>query len=278
MLECELAMHAERRKCKKVIAWSVDFGIDKYVSWNLTNEKLTLDVIWEKFEEVCKPQCNEVSLEFDLLTSFRQGERSVNEWYNALQTQVALTKYPQETAKILYRDIFCFFFTGMRKTVNDSNIELNKLPASKVRQLAKKMEIFKTTAKYINQVTCNPQATQINLMCQQCTELPSSTFKRKSRHFKSRQENNKQHYEEKQRERMPQVHKKYDNYERHTCQERYSKCSDSQHKEGFKCPASKHQCEKCHKYGHFSSLCYKKRVVYDKRRSLESRSPKHINF
>ena len=28
ILECELAMLAERRKCKKVVAWSGDFGID----------------------------------------------------------------------------------------------------------------------------------------------------------------------------------------------------------------------------------------------------------
>ena len=51
ILECELGMLVERRKCKKVIAWSGDFGIDQYVLWNLTNEELTLDVIWEEFEE-----------------------------------------------------------------------------------------------------------------------------------------------------------------------------------------------------------------------------------
>ena len=39
ILKCELAMLAERRKCKKVIAWSGDFGIDQYVSWILTNEE-----------------------------------------------------------------------------------------------------------------------------------------------------------------------------------------------------------------------------------------------
>ena len=73
ILECELALLVEKRKCKKIIAWSEDFGIDQYVSWNLTNEELTLDVIWEKFEEFCKPQCNEVRARFDLLTSFIQG-------------------------------------------------------------------------------------------------------------------------------------------------------------------------------------------------------------
>ena len=35
--ECELAILAESRKCKKVIAWSGDFGIDQYLSWNPTN-------------------------------------------------------------------------------------------------------------------------------------------------------------------------------------------------------------------------------------------------
>ena len=38
-----------------------------------------------------------------------------------------------------------------------------------------------------------------------------------------------------------------------------SKCGDSQHREGFRCQASKHQWMICHKFGHFSSLCYKKR-------------------
>ena len=109
ILECELAMLVEKRKYKKVIAWSRDFEIDQYVSWNLTNKELALDVIWKKFVEFCKPQPNEVRARFDLLSSFRQGDRSVNEWYNAVQTQIALAKYPQETKKILHRDIFWFF-------------------------------------------------------------------------------------------------------------------------------------------------------------------------
>ena len=32
ILECELGILAETRKCKKVIAWPGDFGIDQYVS------------------------------------------------------------------------------------------------------------------------------------------------------------------------------------------------------------------------------------------------------
>ena len=92
-----------------MLAWSSDFGLDQYVSWNISSEKLTLEIIWKKFEEFCKPQANELRARFDLLTSFKQGDLSVDQWYNAVQTQVALANYPQETAQILQRDIFWFF-------------------------------------------------------------------------------------------------------------------------------------------------------------------------
>ena len=71
ILKCELAMFTEKRQCKKIIAWSRDFGTDQCVSWILTNDELAQDVIWEKFEEICKSQSNEVRARFDLLTSFR---------------------------------------------------------------------------------------------------------------------------------------------------------------------------------------------------------------
>ena len=66
---------------------------------------------------------------------------SVDKWYNAVQAQINLAKYPAETAKILHRDIFLFFLRDeelISKTINDSNIDLEKFPASKVRQLAKR--------------------------------------------------------------------------------------------------------------------------------------------
>ena len=102
-------MLPDARKCKRIVAWSGDFGLDQYISWNFSNEKLTLEVIWKKFEEFCKPQANELRARFDFLTSFRQANMSVDEWYNALQTQVGLAEYPKETAEILQRNIFWFF-------------------------------------------------------------------------------------------------------------------------------------------------------------------------
>ena len=105
-----------------------------YVSWCLPTEDLCLDTIWAKYEDFCRPQANEVRARFDLLTNSRQGNRSVNEWYNAVQAQVYLVKYPPETASILHRDIFWFFLKDedfVSKTINECSVDLQKFPASK---------------------------------------------------------------------------------------------------------------------------------------------------
>ena len=98
----------------------------------------------------------------------------MDEWYNAVQAEVCLAKYPQETANILHCDIFWFLLKDedfVSKTINDSSVDLDKLSESKVRQLAKKMEVSKATVWDIKQVARDPQAAQIYLMRHQQTNL-----------------------------------------------------------------------------------------------------------
>ena len=159
ILDSELAMLPELQKCKKVIVWSVDFGMDQYVSWCLPADKPWLDVLWSRYEGFCKPQADEVRARFDILTSFRQGNRSVDEWYNAVQTQITLAKYPPETVNILHKDIFSFFLKDedfFSRTFNECSVDLQRFPASKVRQLAKRMEASKANAPLIKQVASGP--------------------------------------------------------------------------------------------------------------------------
>ena len=42
ILDCELAILQESAKCKKVIQWSGDAGLDMYISWNLLTEEVSL--------------------------------------------------------------------------------------------------------------------------------------------------------------------------------------------------------------------------------------------
>ena len=92
ILDCELANLSATQKCQNVIAWLGNFGMDLYVSWSIPKEELPLDAIWARFEKFSKPKLNEVRACFDLLTSFHQGNRNVDEWYNAVQAQVNFAK------------------------------------------------------------------------------------------------------------------------------------------------------------------------------------------
>ena len=99
ILDCELAMLPESKKCKKVISWAGDFGMDQYVSLCLPAEELNLGTIWAKYEYFSKPQANEAR--FDLLTSFRQGSRSVDEWYNTVHSTSVSCRIPTRNCKHL---------------------------------------------------------------------------------------------------------------------------------------------------------------------------------
>ena len=203
ILDCELAMLHEAKKCKKAIVWSEDFGMDQYMSWCLPTEDLSLDVIWSKYEDFCKPQTNEVKARFDLVTSLRQGNRFVDEWYDAVQVQVSLAKYQLGTARFLHRDIFCFFLKDeefVSKTINDSNIDLEKFPARKVKQPAKGMESSKSTATHIKAVASDPQA---KLMRHQRTDLLPSMSKQKQHSHKQRSKSQKRYSNEHESQRPP---------------------------------------------------------------------------
>ena len=254
ILECELATLPEKQKCQKVIAWSGDFRMDLYVSWSLPKEELTLDTIWDRFEEFFKPQSNDVRACFDLLTSFSQGNRNVDEWYNAVQLKVNLAKYSPETAKILHRDIFCFFMKDedfVTKTINEGNIDMQKFPTSKVRQLAKKMESLKATAKHIRQVAGDLPAAQIHFMCHQHTELPTGKYNKQKNAAKQKPQNHRptEHQTSKKPFDLRNTNKQSD---------RCLRCADTMHAKGFQCPTKKFQCKVCHKFGHFTTFCSQK--------------------
>ena len=50
----------------------------------------------------------------------------------------------------------------MSRTISDGSVDLNKFPANRVCQLAKKYESSKATTRHMKRVSGEPQATQIN--------------------------------------------------------------------------------------------------------------------
>ena len=144
----------------------------------------------------------------------------------------------------------------MLGTIIEGSVVLDKFPANRVRQLAKKVEISKATVCHIKQVATDPQVTQINLLWHQRMELPTT------RHNKKRRPMNKhgqEHHKTPENQVTDQVKKHYDNRTMHKSTDCCNKYGDSTHIKVFHHPAKNYQCKVCHKYGHFSSLCYQKK-------------------
>ena len=62
------------------------------------------------------------------------------------------------------------------RTKIEGNVDIQQFSASKVQQLAKKMESSKATAKHIRQVADDLPAVQIHLMHHQHTELLAGNY------------------------------------------------------------------------------------------------------
>ena len=157
----------------------------------------------------------------------------------------------------MHRDIFWFFLQEeefVSKTINEGSVDLDKFPASKVCQLAKKYESSKVTARHIKQVAGEMEATQIHLMRNQCAEPSNGKYKKQKSQIKQRPMENKN-----PEQKQPSYHRKsFDPRNAHMQKDRCSKCGDSTHLEGFTCHAKRYQCKSCHKFGHFTSSCFMK--------------------
>ena len=119
---------------------------------------------------------------------------------------MSLAKDLPETASNLHRELFWFFLKDkdfVSKTINDSNTDLEKFPASKVRQLVKKMESSKSTTRHIKAVASDSQVAQVNLLRHQRTDLPPSKSKWKQNFHKHGSKGQKRYSSEHKNEEPP---------------------------------------------------------------------------
>ena len=132
--------------------------------------------------------------------------------------------------------------------MKEMSIFRNFLPA-RSNNWAKKMETSKATAKHIRQVAGDLPATQIHLMHHQHTKLLARNYNKHKKMTKQRLQNH----------RPEQMAKKsFDLQKLEKPSDKCIRCGDTLHTKGFQCPAKKIQCKVCHKFSHFTSVCYQK--------------------
>ena len=117
------------------------------------------------------------------------------------------------------------------KTINDSNIDPEKFPAHKVRQLVKKLESSKSTARHIQQMSSEPQVTLVNLLRHQRTEIPPNKSKQKQ--FKNNKPRPQSMGYSSETNQQQAQYKKFNSRQILNSDDRYHKCGDSKHIEGF---------------------------------------------
>ena len=197
---------------------------------------------------------------------FPTGEPQHRQMVQCGTSTSKFSKIPPEMAMILYRDIFCFFLRDeefVSRTISDGSVDLEKFPASRVRQLAKKLESSKAMARHIKQVSGEPHAAQINLLYHQRMELPHHKYNKKKSHTKFNWNSNKpqcrndlSHGQKIKGNHFPPTSNKPPPSGNHN---QCSMCGDTTHQEGFTCPVKKYQCRVCHKFGHFMHQCFQKK-------------------
>ena len=126
-----------------------------------------------------------------------------------------------------------------------------------MRQLVQKLETSKATVHHIKQVAGDPQAVQMNLPWNQCTELPAGKYKKKRPPVKPKHQTTSNRAvriikckSNTRRGLIPGVHT--------TIRTDFQMWRYSSHR-GIQVSRKKYKCKAFHKFGHFTSMCFQKK-------------------
>ena len=129
------------------------------------------------------------------------------------------------------------------------------------------MESSKAMAKHIRQVAGDLPVAQIQLMQHQCTQLPARNYPRRKQTSTT--------WKKLQNHKTLEIltsQKPSDLWKLDAHSDKCTRCGYTLHAKGFQCPARKFQCKICHKFGHFTTVCYQKSQQLSN--SFNTRKPK----
>ena len=167
---------------------------------------------------------------------------------------------------VLQCDIFLFGLNDqafISKIISEESPEVTVVT---IKQKLKKLEAGWATAKYIkgtNMTGKDPSTEGVNQVHKQAKQQAKGQkrkgWNKDSHHSqnhpaKKQFKPNPQHGQPRAYGNKQQKPKSQQPGDPSTCKH----CGDTRHRQGFNCPATKYQCRKCHKYGHFTSKCLTK--------------------
>ena len=178
-----------------------------------------------------------------------------------------MCNYKAEIESVPKHDIFLFSLSDQTFILKIINEESPDVTAATIRHKLKMLEAGRTTAKYIKGTSTigkDPTVEGVNQVQKQGNPKGKGQ-KRKGWHKDSHQ-HSQSHPTKKPFKPNPQQgqpHGQGQKQQKPKSQASFDPnickcCGDTRHRPGFNCAASKFQCKKCQKYGHFTSKCLTK--------------------
>ena len=235
--KCELLFdgplkpRTDEQKCKYLLLWTGDHGLDLYNTWNLSEEQQkSLEEYWKRLEEHVKPQSNYILNRF-YLRSLKQNNRPLDEFLTEAKLLIQNSGYSTDMHDELLRDALVFGVDS--DTVRKKCIaEGNKLTLQKAREIARKEEATKM------QLEAMANHSQINLL----NKKDFSKGKTQPRNKPSKGQKGHKGKEHRQTDKpKPEC----------------GRCGGRPHDKLQKCPAINSKCYNCHKVGHYQHMCFK---------------------
>ena len=108
LLDGPLKSRDSTQKCKYVLLWSGDYGLDLFNTWTLTEEEQTdLKEYWTRFEDHVKPQANHILNRY-YLRGLKQNNRPLATFLTEARLLIQSSGYPPNLHDELMRDTLVF--------------------------------------------------------------------------------------------------------------------------------------------------------------------------
>lgn len=229
LFEGPLKSRDEEQKCKYLLLWSGDYGLDLFNTWNFTPEKQkNLSEYWNEFEKHVKPQANHILNRY-YLRGLKQNNRNLDEFLTEARLLVQNSGYNADMLDELMRDTLVFGVdsdTVRRKCIAEGN----GLTYEKAKQIARTEEATRMQIKFMNEPLIPNQVDALKHKKRPEQNRPPRTPNHKTYKYKGNKDGNK-------------------------TPERCPRCGNQAHNTDQRCPARGEKCYNCGKQNHFSTVC-----------------------
>ncbi|VDI10629.1 Hypothetical predicted protein [Mytilus galloprovincialis] len=221
-----LAKTAEAQKCNYLMIWIGNKGRDIYSTWDLSvDDKKKLDVHYQNFEKHVRPKSNKIYSRYKFLSRVQKEIDTFEEYLTDLKILVKDCGYA--TPEEMVRDAIVFG-TKDHKVREKCITEGSELSLEKAINFARTYELSKAQLQ-----TMESEDKTINMLNKQGSRSSGKKYGKQYTPQRGTPQNNKG--------QSPNFANKCKN------------CGGKH--ERRKCPAFGKQCNKCHKYNHFASVC-----------------------